>query len=289
MIKLLTILLAAWAALRRLFRAPFTKPTAIRVAGKKVCCPLFFTDAEKHLTSTWDLLNKKPNHLQTLLAFLKAITRRGEVPATAFLLTPQHSPLWLRFPDVLNDAGIAAVEPVLQDLCKRGIALFGTLYVDDLDPRFWDIEKHALGWAMLNERLGQYFTGYILAIESTEQKPSISDQQHYIHTMRQAMPGREIYAAHLQWTVAWRSAATTPDNADLIFAEAPWQIDPQNRPNEGDNQGPDGLARWVEDMRKNGVDLNRIILHEFNVRPDSPIAEQQRDRGRALGARGVGG
>lgn len=294
MAKTLTALLVAgfWWIVKHLGGHP-PNPKAVDIRGKKLCVPLFYIDADGDITSTWNFLVKSKAHREAFYKFAKSIRAKGEVVGCAFLLTPPGaSGMWLAFPVSLNKDGVAAARLVLREMSENGVAALATLYTDDDEPRFWHIKEHLAGWAQLDFRVGELLSACLLSIESNEYAGSIGELQDYIEQIRRAMPTVGVYGTHLQWATrtpySWNNAHSTPANADLILGEAPWHIS-KDRPDEGEDQGAGGIERWVKAMRDGGVDLNKVVLHEFNIKPGTKTSDAQREAGRRLGVRGVGG
>jgi len=254
-----------------------SKIKAIDVTGKKLCMPLFYPKPNGTVDATWNYLSKSPADREWCRQKIKATAVSGEVPAIAFLLTPNNEGgnLFLQVsPGAVNVANLEAAAERMKELCKDGIAVFVVLYTDDKAPRWWEISAHIPGWIIVWDKIKPYVTGCILSIESTE-KGNYLKVQDGIAKMQAAMPGAQLYGTHQQWHTNWYSAGDTPANATVLLCET------SNKPS--DNPGMNLLKANVNGMIA-AAGAGRLVIHEYFFYP----TVEQREWLRGQGLKGVG-
>jgi hypothetical protein len=291
---LIAIAAAVWAWLRKASPIPIGDPTAPKISGK-LLCPCFASGVNGRVLGVWDLLGLDAANQDAVLASLKRYAARGEIPMAAFLLTPNEvaGKLFVRFPDILDEARCATAEAFFKRALKAGVALAPTLYCDDPDPRrgdpcWFQLADHKAGWRVFFDRYSKYFSAVFLSVETNERAASRGQVDGLIDLLRREVaPGLQAYGTHLDWG-AHNVDAVRPGNADLILFEGPWLI-ARGMEHVGDARGVNGVRAWIDSMKARGVDLGKAVIHEFNMRPDGEIVKAQRDAGREAGLRGVGG
>lgn len=239
-------------------------PTAINVNGKKLCAPLFYQDSGGIIHATWNYLSKSTEAQEWCRKKIKEAAVSGEVPAIAFLLTPnaEGGNLFNQTnPGSVNAANLDAAAARMKELCEAGIAVFVTLYTDDQAPRWWEISAHLPGWQAVWAKISPYVSGCLLSIESTEGGNYLKVQDG-IAKMRIAMPGAQLYGTHQQWHQNWNSASNTPASAQVIFCET------TNHPSI--NPGMNLLKSDVENMIAS-AGAARLVIHEYYFYPTAEM------------------
>lgn len=257
----------------------FREPKAVKVSGKTLFAPLFYVNASGKVDGTWNYLSKSFDAQKFCRQKIKNRLVSGETAAIAFLLTPNHEGGNLFSqgePGAVNMGNLQTAVAAMKQLCKESIAVFVTLYTDDQNPRWTDIEKHQVGWQAVWKEIKPYVSGCLLSIESTE-RGDFKAVQHGIFVMRQCMPGAQVYGTHQQWLTKWNSGANTPSNADIIFAETGWH------PSAGNNIGDAKFRSEINNIIA-ATGAVRLVIHEYNLVDNS----KQRDWLRGLGLKGVG-
>lgn len=293
MIKLITIIAGIVLWILRKIGIPVPVPggaKAVDIKGK-LFSPCFLRDADNDVVGCWEYLSREPKHQAAYRAWLKSHAVKGETPALAICLSPSDvaGGIWRRFPDEFDEPKLAAAIEALKAMCADGIAVLATLYVDDNEPRWWEIGSHRAGWAKLHERIGRYVSAYLLSIETNE-RTGHHDRgriEAAIAVMREAMPGAQAYGTHLQFlggTYRWDAAVWTPRNADLVLVEAPWD------PHQGDAKGTGGIRDMMDHMGAAGLvgQYGRLVMQEYNLNAGGRIEAEQRAYLRGCGLKGVG-
>lgn len=255
--------------------------------GDHCYMPLFYRNLTGAIDMTWNYLSKSDPEKLHLRNHIKANAASGETPAIAFCLTPQNINGRLVDDKMLavTDGMLGYLTAKCKELVQDGIAVFPCLYVDDLVPRWWQIENHVGIWKRIHGRISKYVTGYILSIESNEYANNVEQLRGCIAVMRAAMPGVDYYGTHLQFRAnngryQWQGGASTPSNANIILVEYSWN------PHKGDVAGVAGLHKEFAAIMA-AEPVLKMVHHEFNVNFDSAIGKAQTEMLRERGAWGV--
>ncbi len=245
------------------------------------------------VTSTWGYLAMNPKQRAEQRWWVKRWTLRNETPVMAFILTPANEAgmIFTPWPHI-NKENLKRACRCIEELVNDGIGVFPTLYVDDKPPWWYQIEAHVETWRRVHDVIGKHVNGYLLSIESNEQTRSVTQLQHCIHIMREAMPGVEYYGTHLQRNAKskvsayrWTSVQDSPANANVIFAEHSWH------PMDGNNRTVTQVMTEARKMKAAVRQGQRLCFNEFNWHVnDEPESMYQRQRTalRGLGEWGAG-
>jgi len=227
---------------------------------------------------TWGYLNLTKNQQADCRKYIKANAADGETPAILFLLTPSAEAGMIFNPFPTVDANnLKRATEAIELLVKDGIAVFPTLYTDDQNPVWWDIEHHRIGWSTVHAAIGKHVNGYVLSIEGNERVTTLAKLEACITSMRTHLPGVDYYCAHMQFnskstksSYRWNNQATVPKNIDILFVENSWP------PQRGDTVG---LAKAKSEyLTINGAIPANIkrVFHEYNINPSSNVYKEQR-------------
>ena len=232
--------------------------------GEHCYMPLFYRNLGGRIDMTWNYLSKSDPEKQHLRDHIKLNAANGETPATCFCLTPQNINGGVILDNMsVTDGMLDYLEAKCKELVEDGIAVFLCLYVDDMAPRWWEIEKHTATWSRIYNRVRKYVTGYVLSIEANEYANNVGQLDGCIKVMRAFMPGADYYGLHLQWKAsnghyAWRGISSVPTSANLVLAEY------THNPNNGNAISEDAFRRQCQAIQEANPGVN-IVHYEFNV------------------------
>ena len=279
----MSIFEAIWNWIKSIFHG---SDSPIKI-GDHCYMPLFPRRADGGLEMTWNYLSWPTTMQAEIRSWIKSHKASNETPAITFCLTPRNINGGLIENDMngLTPEKLNVLEDRCKELVKAGIAIFPCLYVDDSEPRWWQIKKHVIAWQTIHGKIGKYVTGYILSIESNEKAKSVGQLNDCINTMMVNMPGVDFYGTHLQWTAnngrySWKGGASTPNIANIIFVEYSWD------PNKGNKIG---VNKMENEFNAITAAEKRVKLchQEFNVDATGSVGKKQTEMLRRKKAWGI--
>ena len=253
---------------------------------KMVYAPLFYPKrgvttckAVGDVDGTWDWLKKSDEDRAWAIAWIKAHAPAGTQPMVTFLLSSSGNDGGIMGGGTsINDSALSAARDVCVATIKEGVALAGTLYCDDADPRWRDIAKHATAWQTVNEKLGNLLSVALLSIESDEKEDDVNAKNISagVAKVKEYFPDVPLKGTHMQFhkrsasgTYAWIGWVTNPTGCDVMFMEFPWNMGFGN----GDVEGVAGVQR---DYPVIAPRMNtKVCWQEINLNPTGPVAKAQ--------------
>lgn len=232
-------------------------------ASGKLFMPLFYQGATK-LCSTWDYLSSSEENQQAFIGFVKRECKSGETPAVCILFTPFDEGGGILSNDmIVNPTRLDVAVEKIKELVREGIAVFGCLYTDDANPRWWMIGNHVPAWQAVHRKIGRYISGYCLSIETNEKANNKNHIEGCVEVMKTAMPGAQHYTVHLQWKsdngkFCWRGDSSRPQNITCLLVETSWQ------PQHGNTANVGGLEREFNEIELFDGRIKKI-WHEYNI------------------------